>query len=593
MDNKFNREKNQHNFCGKEGNKENNKIKQIMINSLLTLRKKNNNKRIISKLKDNNISLYSPVEKNYILSNTSFEIPNSFNEYYNNIRNKNIFLYEAINKEEEIISKFSIEKNNLTKFILLQINYYIEYMLKNKKTNIDYLENFFDNNTINSLIRILYEYTNKDNLYIIKETINNKINDNQIIVYNISKILIKLTTISNYFTSLIINDESNIYMIFLSLKYYYKINQLLSNYIINLLYNCYMDNEIEILNKCNGLVPFFLVNLSNFQKNPMRNIIESNLLLNIIEFLTNLLNENTFNIYMNNPNINNCILLMINIIQNYDNENIKHSSIKCLAHLLHCIDENNILKIDNFKNIIKYLIPYLNVEINNASIVIKALEIISLFTYLYEIDQFVNNELIDEINQILMDFVLHKEQNKILFLNNENINQKFNNIIENISIILLTCCLSKKVYEFIVYHTLIIKNIIIIIYNYSIEIQILKYLYNFLNEFMSNQDNFMTLVLANFLDIGIIQSLDKYLDLRYFEIIFIILNFAYKSLEYGEIYKDQNNKNKQYSIINFVQIYFDKKGFNDKLNLIASPDFGNIECSDLSKKIQEIFFIFK
>ena len=170
-------------------------------------------------------------------------------------------------------------------------------------------------------------------------------------------------------------------------------------------------------------------------------------------------------------------------------------------------------------------------------------------------------------------------------------NQKFNNIIENISIILLNCCLSQKVNDYIIYHTSILKNIILIIYNYSIDISILKNLYSFLNEFMDNEDNFMALVLANFLEVGIIQSLDKYLNINSYDIIFIILNFAYKSLEYGNKFIEKNIGNKKYSKMNFVQEFFDKKGFNDKLNLIASPDLGNIKCSDAAKKLQDIFFL--
>ena len=73
---------------------------------------------------------------------------------------------------------------------------------------------------------------------------------------------------------------------------------------------------------------------------------------------------------MNNPYASNCILLMANIILNYDNEFIKFSSIKCLAHLLHCIDENNILNVDNFQNLKISLLPYLNVERYDNSIVI-------------------------------------------------------------------------------------------------------------------------------------------------------------------------------------------------------------------------------
>ena len=247
---------------------------------------------------------------------------------------------------------------------------------------------------------------------------------------------------------------------------------------------------------------------------------------------------------------------------------------------------------NNFQTIKINLLSDLNVERYDNSTVIKTLEIFSLNTYLYEIDSFVDNSLIDEISQLLINYVIHKEQNKTLFYNNYELNQKFNNIMENISVILLNSCFSKKIYYFIIYHTTIIKNVIIIIYNYSIDINILKNLYSFLNEFMDNEDNFMSLILANFLEMGIIQTLDRYLHMKTYEIIFIILSLAVKCLEFGNVYKDKNKENKKYSKINFVQTFLDKKGFNDILKLISSPDFGDNKCSDLAKNIQEIFFPF-
>ena len=580
------RKNNEYLYNLKDNRKNEKTIKELMKNNILTLRKQDNKKKIISKIKNNNnMNLYSTVEKNYFLLYSSFKIPNILSEYYNNLKNKNLYLYYLINNEEQIITKFNIDKNNLTKFILFQLNYYIEYMISNCEVNIDNMKNFFDDNIIHKLINIIHEYSDKNN---INETSVN-INDNEIIIYNICKILVKLTSISNYYIFFIINNDNNIQLLYYCLKYYNKINQILSNNLLILIYNCYLENNIEILNRCNNLIPFFLENLSNYHNNPMENIMQLDYLINIIDFLSDLLNELTFNTYMNNPYINDCILLMINIFQNYNNENIKYISMKCLISLLHCIDENNIIKINNFQNLIHSLLNYLDIEKNKYFIVIKTLEVISLLTYLYEIDQFINNDLIDTINHILFFFVIHKDQSKTLLLN-KNEYKEFNIFIKNISIILLNCCLSEKVYYYFIYNIFIIKIIIIIIYNYSIELSTLKNLYNFLNEFTNNEDNFMALVLANFLEIGIVQSLDKYLDIRNYEVISIILNFTFKSLEYGNILIDKNNEKNRYYKINFVKAFLEKKGFKDKINLIISPDFGNNKCSDLAKNLKEIYF---
>ena len=70
--------------------------------------------------------------------------------------------------------------------------------------------------------------------------------------------------------------------------------------------------------------------------------------------------------------------------------------------------------------------------------------------------------------------------------------------------------------------------------------------------------------------------------------IIIILNLAYKALEFGNINNNQNIENN--SKLNFVHSFLDKKGFNDKLNLIISPDFGDMKCLFAAKRIQEEFF---
>lgn len=244
--------------------------------------------------------------------------------------------------------------------------------------------------------------------------------------------------------------------------------------------------------------------------------------------------------------------------------------------------------INNLKSFVNSLIPNLNIEINEVFKVINSLEIISSFSYLFEIDDFIDINLINKIDLLLIKIIILKEQNRM------NIGKKhLNYIFELISIILLNFCLSSKVCEYIIYNTSILKNIILIIYKFSLEISTLKNLFSFINEFMDNEDNFMALILANFLEIGIIKSLDKYLGIKIYEIVLIILNFAFKSLDYGEIFKEKNNENKngKYFKINFVQCFLDKKGLNDKLNLIISPDFKNMKCSELAKYIQENFFI--
>ena len=556
-----------------EKSKKENDVKNIMENNIIALRKIKKLQKSITTIKEmnNNLINLSSKEKKYLISSFSLKLSFEFIDYWNKNENKkNLFINCLKDEKREIQSKYLIDKFNLIKFILLQFHQIINDDMNNN--NFECTKYIFDIEIINQLIFILYEYT--------INSINSKIieyEDEEIIIFNICRILIKLTNLSSYFSFLILQNDMNLQLIFSSMKDFFKKNQCISCNLLLLIYNLYADDEDTILLKCDKLIPFILEALYNYQINPKENIILPNFLFNLLEFLTKLLNEKTFNKFFNDQKINNCILLTINIYKNYDDISIKKSSLKCLLCLFHCINGDYEIKIDK-KSFIKTFLPNLNIELNSPYLVINILEIISYMSFLYEIDDFSTDELIDEINQILISFVFHKEQIKMYYDKNE-----INIIIENISVILLNFCLSSKVAEYMTKNTTIMKNIILILNNYSLDTNIIQNLYNFIKDFMDNIDNFVHLIICNYLEIGIIKNLEKYLFNKKYEIILIILNHTYKSLEFGNI--NQNNLN-----INFVQSYLDKKGFNDILNIIISPDFGNLECSSLAKAIQQDYF---
>ena len=556
-----------------EKSKKENDVKNIMENNIIALRKIKKLQKSITTIKEmnNNLINLSSKEKKYLISSFSLKLSFEFIDYWNKNENKkNLFIKCLKDEKKEIQSKYLIDKINLIKFILLQFHQIINDDMNNN--NFECTKYIFDIEIINQLIIILYEYTiNSINYKIIEYK------DEEIIIFNICRILIKLTNLSSYFSFLILQNDMNLQLIFSSMKDFFKKNQCISCNLLLLIYNLYADDEDTILLKCDKLIPFILEALYNYQINPKENIILPNFLFNLLEFLTKLLNEKTFNKFLNDKKINNCILLTINIYKNYDDISIKKSSLKCLLCLFHCINGDYEIKIDK-KSFIKTFLPNLNIELNSPYLVINILEIISYMSFLYEIDDFSTDELIDEINQILISFVFHKEQIKMYYDKNE-----INIIIENISVILLNFCLSSKVAEYMTKNTTIMKNIILILNNYSLDMNIIQNLYNFIKDFMDNIDNFVHLIICNYLEIGIIKNLEKYLFNKKYEIILIILNHTYKSLEFGNI--NQNNLK-----INFVQSYLDKKGFNDILNIIISPDFGNLECSSLAKAIQQDYF---
>ena len=140
--------------------KKENQVKNIMENNIITLRKEQKKEKSNIKLKDSNILSFTSQEKNYLISSSSFiNIPNNFKEYWNKERNKEIILLKLLKEEEEIMAKYSIDKSNLTKFILFQLNQVIINGLNNYES-VRFVKYIFDYNIINKLIIFLYEFSN-------------------------------------------------------------------------------------------------------------------------------------------------------------------------------------------------------------------------------------------------------------------------------------------------------------------------------------------------------------------------------------------------------------------------------------------------
>ena len=206
--------------------KKENQVKNIMENNVITLRKYKKQEESIKKIKDNKILSSSTQEKNYLIS--SINISEKFENYWNKEKNKEIILFMCLNNEKDIISKYSVDKINLIKFVLFQLNQAIINNLNNSEhnTNFNFIQNIFDSNVINKLIINLYEFTiehnNNSNNYNSVEYRNT-----EIIIYNICKILISLTVISKYFSFLINQNDKNLELILFSLYYFKNKNQFL------------------------------------------------------------------------------------------------------------------------------------------------------------------------------------------------------------------------------------------------------------------------------------------------------------------------------------------------------------------------------
>ena len=131
--------------------------------------------------------------------------------------------------------------------------------------------------------------------------------------------------------------------------------------------------------------------------------------------------------------------------------------------------------------------------------------------------------------------------------------------------------------------TNIIKNLTLSLKIYDLENETINNIYGFFKDFISNKDNCIKVILANFIDIGIIDILKTNLSNKNYEIIHSILDVCLLMMKQC----DELTFGKG----NVIKLYLEKKGFNEILTLIIGADFGNINCSEIAKNIQDNFFV--
>ena len=128
-----------------EKSQKENTVKNIMENNIIALRKIKKLQKSIASLKDNNNNLFnfSSKEKNYSISFFSLKLSFDFFDFWNKYEDKkNIFITILKDENNEFLSKYSIDKINLIKFILLQFQQLINEDMKNN--NFKNVKNIFD-----------------------------------------------------------------------------------------------------------------------------------------------------------------------------------------------------------------------------------------------------------------------------------------------------------------------------------------------------------------------------------------------------------------------------------------------------------------
>ena len=161
--------------------------------------------------------------------------------------------------------------------------------------------------------------------------------------------------------------------------------------------------------------------------------------------------------------------------------------------------------------------------------------------------------------------------------------KNINNILKKLSFVLSNALSFNNHEKYIINKTNIINNLVLCLKIYELENNTIKSIYEFLKEFTTSKDNCVKIILANFIDIGILDILNRNLSNKNFEIVHLALDMCLLMLKESSGLTSGKG--------NVIAMYLEKKGFNEILNLIIGVDFGNILCSETAKNLQDNFFI--
>ena len=523
----------------------------------LSLRK---NKRI--KIQHKRINIETTTDK-YFLNQNSYDQSNQIVQKFFSTQDKLAFLYDIISNLSNSIKSSNLDIN-LVKFVIVQsFNYY-----ESQKDNIELLQKFFTETILSNLIEVMYALKN-----------------NYLISYNISLLLIKLTFCSTRITKFITLNTNSLTQIFNCLS---EENIDVNSNILTLLYNCYFEDEDNVNTKINiGLYVFGkLSNYGSELKSAMNQKIkiEENL-RNLVSFLELLINSKTSNVYKKQFDINsrnNIIHLLIVLCQQVFEENLKIDSHNALVKLLNLAEPDD-LDIEKFGvcNVSGVFLPHIKLETNPPEIVEKSMEILEKFSYLCDVEVLIDRDFLEQLDSILLCFNdMNNNVNPKPFYANYK-KKNISSILNSLAITLNNAITFNDHKKFIMNETNIVENLVGCLKIYDLENETITNIYGFFTEFVSNKDNCVKLILANFIDIGILDILNNYLSKKNYDVIKLALESCFLMLkESGNLTPGKPN---------VVKMYLEKKGFNEILNLIVGADFGNSDCSEIAKNIQDFF----
>ena len=540
-------------------------------NKFLSLRKNKRNRKEFAKTEDEQI------KEKYELNQNSFNPSNNVIQNFFNSQEKTAFLYDLISSTN--FKDMNIENSdiNLIKFIIVQcLNYY-----KSVEDNPDSIKKFFTDIIVTNLIDIMNIYKNDNN-----------------IVYSISNLLEKLTYYSNTIAKSITSNPISLQKIFDCLNFS---NDQVSPEILKLIYNCYEIDEDAVNQNCNiGVYVFDNINKFSSEKNIEKNnnitFLNSTYFKMLVSFLDLLINENTEKVYKNFETVkkNNIIFILLVLCRDAIDENYKLNAHLGLIKMFDIIDEKELdVKKFGVCEIASTFLPHIILESNSADIVASSMKILEQFSYLCDINELINKDLINQIEQILLAFIdMNENRNNPKFYYKNFTKSIIGDILKSISFIILNCLadyedeyIDNDWKDYIINETKIIEYFTLCLKIKDIDEENLVNIYSFYKDFLDDgnqKERFMKLILSNFLEIGLVENLKINIINKKYEVIQEILELSLIMLKKVDELKINQ--------INFIKLYLEKKGFKEMLTTIEGLDFGNASNSELARNIKINFF---
>ena len=540
-------------------------------NKFLSLRKNKRNRKEFAKTEDEQI------KEKYELNQNSFNPSNNVIQNFFNSQEKTAFLYDLISSTNFKDMNIGNSDINLIKFIIVQcLNYY-----KSVEDNPDSIKKFFTDIIVTNLIDIMNIYKNDNN-----------------IVYSISNLLEKLTYYSNTIAKSITSNPISLQKIFDCLNFS---NDQVSPEILKLIYNCYEIDEDAVNQNCNiGVYVFDNINKFSSEKNIEKNnnitFLNSTYFKMLVSFLDLLINENTEKVYKNFESVkkNNIIFILLVLCRDTIDENYKLNAHLGLIKMFDIIDEKEIdIKKFGVCEIASTFLPHIILESNSADIVASSMKILEQFSYLCDINELINKDLINQIEQILLAFIdMNENRNNPKFYYKNFTKSIIGDILKSISFIILNCLadyedeyIDNDWKDYIINETKIIEYFTLCLKIKDIDEENLVNIYSFYKDFLDDgnqKERFMKLILSNFLEIGLVENLKINIINKKYEVIQEILELSLIMLKKVDELKINQ--------INFIKLYLEKKGFKEMLTTIEGLDFGNASNSELARNIKINFF---